>query len=458
MATNLYTESVLLPLMNDVRVKLLSAIDQNDSYLEILLTIPDVVSDLQDQMLKMGNSDNKRLKMTASINELKSDDYTAMGKLMHGVSRNLLKSVIRGTVAYDYGQGKLSRFDCYGMNYPGTYVVSVGVNGTGGMFLTAKEMSRVASTLEMYAQAGDSYQKAGKKWKPNDPDAEKLRKHARAVEENYNKVDADAPPKFASSASEVASVFFLAQSMELRYTNMKKHNPTGNIRSWQAPLMVGCAAKTKIGDRMKAHDLPSNATSSSFTNTTHTWALLLCAMDHNRVSPEVFKMPLFVYYEPEQLAWSERVFSALGQSYVFQGGINVTQAGGTPGVVDTKLTFECAREVFVNHTWWMTNLQQTFDRIECLQNRARIHEHHTKRFDADGLPTRMIELETTVTEFETEVNKYVTSRQKLKKLVNEQKEKNRQMEESIQKMEDLLLIRERVDQWFQRQEEDSSQE
>lgn len=428
-----------MPMINDVRTKLLLALDENESYFELTLVLRDVVADLENHMTRLGQS-NIKWNLERTINDFTSNDYIQMGKLTHYMSPTLLRSIIKGTVAYDFCQGKLAMNECYKTSSPGTYVVSVAIKGRQGKSLGANELSLLAGRLRNYAAAGHDFQRLNR-WDQTDSQHTIHRKFIQDVEGTFLTVANDlATPKFAESDSEIANIEALAQSIQDRSDKGMALDVTGSVYQQQAPLMVGCTHKS-FDQRFKAFVPPSPPNATGLDGTTHTWALLLCALKDMGHDVDIVKLLVIVYYRPEDLPLSERLISVYAQSYVFQDGLNVIQAGTkkAPLPAPNEL-FSLQKQIFCYRRWLVDNINQTIKRGEYIANRVLIHEHHIQKFKLSALPASVDNLKAALLRFELKVADYVRVKEELKEKIKQERVGCQEMEDIIQRMEDMKLV------------------
>lgn len=75
--------------------------------------------------------------------------------LLHSMNRDMLRSIIAGTVEFDNMQGTTAWYDRPSdedVPGAGAYVVGLAVRNTGGILLTVREMEKLAQGLEDYIE------------------------------------------------------------------------------------------------------------------------------------------------------------------------------------------------------------------------------------------------------------------------------------------------------------------
>lgn len=448
-----YSATVEMPMMNKMRSMMLQILDSHASFFEFVRFFPEVVKDLQAYMDKRVSTDSK-LTLRRTIEDFQTKTRE-MERLTHHVSPRLLRSIIQGTVAFDKEQRKLQPSDSYNEDTAsGTYVVSVAIRGRKGAFLNPNELSDLSELLEKYANAGEEYLKGDKKWDPLDATNEALRQFVRRVEGRFCEVGADKAPKFASTSNEITSLRLLANNMRFRSVEGLKMDPTGQTHQIQAPLMVGCTFKS-FSERLKAHDPNPKPQPANLSSTTHTWGILICALKDMGLSPKVVKLPALAYYNSEDLHLSERLLSTLGQSYVFQGGLNVIQAGshkGDPLPVERVQSLKVA--VFKERSLLKANLDRTCNRMQFFSNRATMQRHHTKYFRRQVLDSAMAALETSVSKAESAKDRYLEAKKSVVERDQKMGKRNKEMKVIIEAVQDLKTFAEAI-QRFKAQRESS---
>lgn len=217
-----------------------------------------------------------------------------MGKLTHYISPNALRSIIQGTVAYDYKQRTITTADCYSLNYPGTYVVSLGTDGRQGEFLDHVEMVNLASKLNAYADASEVWLKGPERWDATSLASRIARQVVRDIEMIYVDIDDSDPPRYGARDTKVTNIRLFAEWMQKRADTMIDEDPLGTTRLQQAPIMVGCC-KRPFSERLRVHDPPTVPNKSGLKEITYTWALLISAIKDMGLNPDIVKLPVFVY-------------------------------------------------------------------------------------------------------------------------------------------------------------------
>lgn len=94
----------------------------------------------------------------ATILQLQRDcdeDWTAL-ELFHAIPRDLLTSIVQGTVAFDC-ENQQHRYD-ESTTDPGVYVIAISIKDRGGKFLNWNEYQAVIASLRTYLRAFEALQ------------------------------------------------------------------------------------------------------------------------------------------------------------------------------------------------------------------------------------------------------------------------------------------------------------
>lgn len=143
------TTTAETPMMDGLRLEMLQALESDDSCFTLAGMMPRLRAEAQLH--------GPELRCTAKASVLK-DERCDMFLLLHHVRREVLRSVIRGTLAWDMCQTRgLGVWRTDDRTLPGAYVTSIAVKGRQGAFLTGNELRRLQSDVLLHAQAADHW-------------------------------------------------------------------------------------------------------------------------------------------------------------------------------------------------------------------------------------------------------------------------------------------------------------
>jgi hypothetical protein len=311
------------------------------SYLGICMMLDRLADDLEQN--------RTFIPVTKMLQALRSDESAFI--LLHCIPTDLLASIIRGTVAYDFRRdGRKPRR--YSKKTGGTYVAGLSISGRLGKFLSGREMERLAANIDKYIKAYDDFVMNGDTWDAGSAVSREQKRFVASVDNVYGKASRDESPRFIRNPVNRESTTALAAMFRRRMGTV----PDMTEYHIQSPLMVGCngAAKTLIEDRVAAH-YPQ----SGLVATTRTWALTLCLLSYMGITPVVTTVAVLPTWETKHLPVSERIVTALAQSLVTQDGFNVDQPGNHTDR-RSRTSLQTSRQmVMATQSWFRENLAKS---------------------------------------------------------------------------------------------------
>ena len=324
------------------------------SYLGICTMLNQVADDLEENQ--------SFVPVAKTVDALKHAESAYL--LLHAIPSDLLASIIRGTVAYDFLRGGRKPHQ-YSKKTGGTYVAAVSISGRDGKFLSGKELGTLASLIEDYIEAYDDFVNNGFRWDENSGDSQTRKRFIASVDGVYGKTEPDASPRFVRKPAHRQSTKALAEMFRRR----EKAARDPDEQHIQSPLMVGCngASKKLIKDRVAAH-YPKNG----LTATTHTWAITLCLLGHMGRKPIVTTVAVLPTWERNDLPLSERLVTALAQSLVTQDGFNVDQPGKHPDGHSHSSLITSRQMVMGSRSWFRDALDASIKHIAREREDAKV--------------------------------------------------------------------------------------
>ena len=288
--------------------------------------------------------------------------------LLHTIPQKVRDSLILGTLAYDfYGKSQLA----YSDNQPGIYAYGLAIRGRNGKFLNAQECSQISDAIGDYLHGYYVWEQFN-----NNPDAVMSPAHQRAVEYALRIDDAwigrdqstNRPGLlFLNSAVDGAAI---RQKASLYCDWLKKRGssfPESPDFQEQSPVFVGCSSSAM----KQMHESHTLASWNNFQGTSPLLALTASAIKFVlKLDPETVIVPVLAIWDEEYLKYGEMLVTALASSLVTQGGLNIIQGGGQPGIRDDAVK----RYVFGNNTAFDDNLKATEQELEHLSKAMSVIE------------------------------------------------------------------------------------
>ncbi|XXH03225.1 hypothetical protein Hte_009623 [Hypoxylon texense] len=317
-----------IPLLEGRRLQMYKALVENDSYYELSLLFPSLAADLAGMgYMKAASGAGIKMRTDRTIHN------RAMFVLLHSIPKDLLRSLILGTVAFE-AQRLAPRLPCYNAEGPGAYAATMAIEGRNDAF---------------------------KAWKihrgnPQSASHKILRDFAEDVDNQYGKRDANKPNELRFiRESSVWKVEALIQSLERRcHTSISGSDMTRQVAS---PLYVGCSKN--IVTRAPAYQ-PRNG----LKNANKLWGLVCCLLNSMGKPPSVNVVPIIRTWNRTDLPLAEVLVTMLGNSLVCQDGFNGHGPGTATdgGTVDVLKHAE--RVVLIYKPYLKINIEATKKEME----------------------------------------------------------------------------------------------
>ncbi|TDZ13265.1 hypothetical protein C8035_v006661 [Colletotrichum spinosum] len=327
-------------------------LDRGDSYYTLSLQFRKVAAEFSLKAPK--------LRRTIKQFELDPENQWMMIKLMHMVPRELLRSIIQGTVAYDdqpwtrpgaAGQGTLAEYSHDG---PGIYVIALSVNNRNGEFLSWDEMQTFLEHLEGYIEA---YEITATKQVNARSHGDRLKvNEAKSIEKQFRSPSQDGPLFFISSDSGAASARLLLANFRRRAPLQLPDDP--QVPQFQSPLYVGCS--DELSKRLDNYNL-----THSLTSVNKLLGLTVSIMKAMQLDPVITKKVAFKTWLPA----AEILLVALAQSASFQDGFNIQDGGNKKGPATKQALAQvmCA-------THFRDNIKHSLEDIETRKQYVANHQ------------------------------------------------------------------------------------
>lgn len=322
-----------IPLLSGARSKLAQALKDGASYFELaLLFEPTLVKYLRAQK-------TYALDLEDCCRYLEEAKRGAgdMFELFYTIPRKALESIVLGTVAYDVSNtvhGPGSEGMSYEIKGCGIYVVGISINGRNGEFLTGNELQELADNLDKYilgCRMGAGVHNGILERSRLTQDQQNAIDFAVEVDKTYGTwvhvVDRKWKPRYLLPNDRHNSrMSALLRSLQARAREAKRLDPTGQTRTIQSPLYVGCSSKMQ--ERVEAY-VPRTDIKSAFSKANTLYALTMSLLRRQGLHPVPKIISAVRTWKGSQLSRAEMLVAALANCYVTQDGFNINKAGQT---------------------------------------------------------------------------------------------------------------------------------
>ncbi|KAI8173085.1 hypothetical protein K4K51_010333 [Colletotrichum sp. SAR 10_75] len=304
-----------MPLMDGLRAKLVESLERGESLYMLSTHLPELVSELLELPKNLPRS---------VFNLLRDSETTGwvMVELLHVIPRNLLLSIVRGTVAYD---SYMKKAPSYGVGGSGIYVIAIGIVRRQG-FLRWDEFQSLIQALEMYIRAYEIEKKGGAE---DDEEKETVRK-AGLIDLSYRKT-ATSSLHWIANDDEAERMRMVVEGFRRRAPADQQPASQYTVQI-QSPMYIGCSddLKRRLDDYCFTRQLAN------------------------------MNKPLALTLIRHQLHWAyaeaEILLTTLARSYYHMDGFNVAEAGGKKGDENNSES-----TLAVNHVFGKKYLQENLD-------------------------------------------------------------------------------------------------
>ncbi|KAL2120080.1 hypothetical protein VTJ04DRAFT_4106 [Mycothermus thermophilus] len=331
-----------VPLISGIQLDLLKAIKDGGSYWAISCMFPRLAQELRS------------IGMNAS-----ADLFAGMGSiqrnggpmdLFHSVPRDLLASVILGTIAYDTHpqrpQGQ--RLEGLEDDGPGIYALGISINGRDGAFLTLPELKQLIEDVETYhsgvPQAGRAPTQAAHDW-------------VRKVDGVFGGNRRKRPTRFVEKEADFGKIMQLRDMLVRLRDAMVQANATSQTHLIQSPVYVGCS--NDLSDRLKTYDLDGK----TLKDMNRLLGLTVSLLKARDLEPMIQATVLLRTWARQQLPAAEMLLAGLAGAYSTQRGFNVAEAGGNKDKNQDRVMVNDETYVFATLPHLAINLDHSLDEL-----------------------------------------------------------------------------------------------
>ncbi|KAI9166276.1 hypothetical protein HJFPF1_02375 [Paramyrothecium foliicola] len=314
---------------NATRVRLLEAV-RKDSLYETAHMLPQLADEL---VLKMRHVPGFKMNDTVKSLTSLSKNHWAIVCILCLMSREVLQSIVQGTVGYDSYHSRSVWYPdptSFEDRMHGIYVISLYRSRHKGEFLNLPEMEKlteglrkyIAGSRVMFKPTPTGQDKANIDWVKKVDAAKNARRHGSSPQEAF----------FISSGP--GAIDALLDTYEERCATLRRVDPQGTTRQRQCPLYVGCSVNLK--ERLSRY--------SSCKETNKPLGLTMSILAVLDIVVEMVQKIAIRLYKPGQLPLAEQLVTTLAGSLVYESGFNVIGAGGnTPTPEQEDISWVPAR-------------------------------------------------------------------------------------------------------------------
>jgi hypothetical protein len=311
--------SAQIPLLTGMRLQLAEALQEKTSYWALTTMFPQIVRRLNELPKPRDIKLEDTMRLFAQVGgPAVSGDII---DIFHSIPRNMLESLILGTVAYDNCRLQ-NRVTGLSNDGPGIYVLGLSIAGRNGQFLNAGELEVLIKNMEEYLFGYECWS-GGLHQTPRAVAAAAL---IAEVDSAYGSPKTPGPgkPRFIEGASHVENVLALLASLRTRMDASKAEDPTGKTYMLQSPQYVGCSKDVK--QRAASYQLSHHCTALSRVN--RYYALTVSLLAVQGLFSKVYILTAIRTWQAGQLPKAEKFVAVLAGAYVTQDGFNAREAGG----------------------------------------------------------------------------------------------------------------------------------
>ncbi|KAI3549617.1 hypothetical protein CSPX01_02268 [Colletotrichum filicis] len=270
--------------------------------------------------------------------------------LLHAIPRELLRSLIQGTLAFDTVNSRDA--SCYPAKGQGIYAIDVYIENRGGKFLGYDEITRVITELEDYIKA--------------------YRINLRTLHGQQAEI---AERMLLKKAYAFYDAFGTSATDKTRLIS----NSADFVHQIQGMQYVGCSGD--LGTRVPvyaANNALGGKRTLDPTSINTPLILLLSAIKASGLVPKTVSRVILKTWEPRLLPIAERLVISLARSNYLQDGLNVAEGGGQRGKDGASTMRHMKFEVLCVRPYFSTNIQLSLADLE----QRRVFPDNLKAIDS----------------------------------------------------------------------------
>ncbi|PNP79518.1 hypothetical protein FNYG_07134 [Fusarium nygamai] len=327
---------------------LIDACVRYESLLELFLQLSRLADVLDDNQTMKEND----FPVFSTVNALRHYDWT-MCELLHSMSVDVVRSIVKNTFAFDVTTGNIQPFRLPSAlldeKTPGVYVVGIRTRGHGGQFLNINELEVLIRDMKLYVEGYEAYARHDGWASANMTTAErKAINMVNAIESHSGSSRGqNAGPMFIEKAEEVPRIRALIKTFEGMCD--RSLDPTGRVNISQSPLYVGCSKD--LNKRMGVYK------NSNVKSINKPLGLTVCILRKHNKGPELVTGCVLRILRKEQLPKAEQLVCTIAGSLIYQHGFNAVETGGAgpqslptdAGLKENIKYIVCGTQVLINN-------------------------------------------------------------------------------------------------------------
>ncbi|KAM0338191.1 hypothetical protein ACHAPU_011399 [Fusarium lateritium] len=314
--------------------KLVAECDINSSLFKLSSQLASLVDGLENNVVFQEYD----FGVAGSIKAMQKEISWAMMELLQSIPHQAVKSIVRGTVAYDLHHRNFPHYQTPVASSPssnkmsGVFVVSLsrykqtpeGCDYCNGCFLNAKEMKLVIAGIQMYIRGFQAHVKRDSLGMGNATSTSGMSHSEAEAWENLKSVDmhAGAPPSttgpiFIKQASHINNMVALIHTFEAMCHTVRDETEITKVK--QTPLHVG--SSMDLAKQIQVHK------QQNLQYINKPLGLTLAILRKLKLDCRVNVTIVLRTWKPDHLAIAEKLVVALAGSQVYHDGVDTAAAG-----------------------------------------------------------------------------------------------------------------------------------
>ncbi|KAI0879774.1 uncharacterized protein GGS22DRAFT_182821 [Annulohypoxylon maeteangense] len=370
--------SAELPTLGRNARRLVEGLDKHKSLDELFPIVVDMAEELDKQAIPCAST----VKM---FTEKDSEQYKQLHILFHTLNRDILRSLVLGTLSYDLwdkdSNSWQNTYSTHSFDAAGSYVMTLSIEGRRGKFLNGKEIGQVRELLDTYERCCQawishmeedaySFNELSDQQKRDLREALLIDNEMLSDKDKWDEEDDYQQPALLRKTGDgsIKARETIGMLRDQLWARMNPHDDA--TYQCSSPSYVGCSQK--MGSRMPSHN-PDGRTLAS-PSALH--RILTSCIRHIGLEVSVKIIPILPVWEPGQIQLSEVLLTVLAQSMVTVHGLNAIQPGtSSRATIANVATYNETKElVWVKRTWLAENIRKSLNELLARDIYERVFE------------------------------------------------------------------------------------
>ncbi|KAK4194727.1 hypothetical protein QBC40DRAFT_301854 [Triangularia verruculosa] len=242
------------------------------------------------------------------------------GLLFHSIPRDILTSLVLGTVVYE-SHDKQDPNGLKGLDSDGAGIYALGlkIHERNGKFLTAPEYKTLLNDFKQYV----SIAKAMRDHQLVTVEQEGFVKE---IDNQLGKWDKESV-RFIKDNTRHAHAKLVYASLRRRWQALDQADPSGTVFSVKSPLYIGCSGD--INKRWVDYSSHKQTHRQTLHGANKFLVLVTSLLKYRHLGVDIGRLAVLRIWEDGQLKDAELMVTLLANSYTVQDGFNVQEGGGT---------------------------------------------------------------------------------------------------------------------------------